>query len=70
MKILLTEKFPEIKQEYLNYLEKNNKILSPHSVSPKGREAEQIEVVIFRSNTEINSELLDNYPNLKFVARV
>ena len=76
MKILLLEKFPEIKKEYLDYLEKNNKIIIPHSVSPHGKEVEQkykdseIDVIIIRSNIIVDSDLLDKYPNLKFVARV
>jgi len=72
MKILILEKYPEIKKEYLDYLEKNNQIFSPHQTSPKGEEFknEQIEVVIIRSNTKVNSDFLNKYSSLKFVARV
>ena len=66
MKILLLEKFPEIKREYLNYLEKNNEIFEIW----ENYKNEEIEVIIIRSNIEVNSDLLDKYKNLKFVARI
>ncbi len=66
MKILLLEKFPEIKKEYLDYLEKNNEIFELW----KNYKNEKIDVIIIRSNIEVDSDLLDKYSNLKFVARV
>ena len=66
MKILLTEKYPEIKKEYLDYLEKNNQFFENWD----SYKNEEIEAVIIRSNTEINSDFLDKYSSLKFVARV
>ncbi len=66
MKILLVEKYPEIKRKYLDYLEKNNDIFEIQD----NYKNEQIEVVIIRSKTKIDKEFLDNYKNLKFIARV
>jgi len=66
MKILLCEKFPEIKKEYLDYLEDNNKFFELWD----NYKQEEIEAVIIRSNTEINSDFLNKYKNLQFVARV
>lgn len=66
MKILLLEKFPEIKREYLDYLEKNNKILSAW----KKYKNEEIEVIIIRSNVIVDNALLNKYPSLQFIARV
>jgi len=66
MKILLLEAFPEIKREYLDYLEKNNKIFEIW----ENYKDEEIETIIIRSNIEVNFDLLDKYKNLKFVARV
>ncbi|MDQ7022592.1 MAG: NAD(P)-dependent oxidoreductase [Candidatus Gracilibacteria bacterium] len=66
MKILLTEKYPEIKQEYLDYLNKNNEvinILDDYNNS-------EIDTIIIRSSIKVDLELLDKYRNLKFVARV
>ncbi len=88
MKILLLEKFPEIKQEYLEYLEKNNEIfslaLSPalNSMTHKGPKSslptnkkgatknEEIDIIMIRSKIVVDEKLLDNYPNLKYVARI
>lgn len=66
MKILLTEQYPEIKLDYLVYLEKNNELINLEDNFKNS----EIEAVIFRSNSEINWDFLDKYPNLKFVARV
>ena len=66
MKILLLEEFPEIKREYLDYLEKNNQIFENWDKFKN----EDIEVIIIRSKIKVDSELLDKYPNLKFVARI
>ena len=66
MKILLLEKYPEIKKQYLDYLENNNQIFE---IWDTYKESE-IEAIIIRSNIIVDSKLLDNYSNLKFVARV
>ena len=66
MKILLLEKFPEIKKWYLDYLEKNNEILELW----ENYKNNEIEVIVVRSNILVNTNLLDEYNNLKFVARV
>ncbi len=66
MKILLLENFPEIKIQYLDYLEKNNHISSLESNYKK----EEIEVIVIRSKITVNSKLLNKYPNLKYIARV
>jgi len=66
MKILLLESFPEIKKDYLEYLEKNNELFE---IWDEYIDSE-IEVIIIRSKIVVNSELLDKYPNLKFVARI
>jgi phosphoglycerate dehydrogenase-like enzyme len=66
MKILLLEKYPEIKREYLDYLEKNNEI---YELSDNYKK-QDIEVIIIRSNISVDKNVLDDYPNLKFIARV
>ncbi len=66
MKILLLESYPEIKREYLDYLEKNNQIFEIWDSFKN----EDIEVIVIRSKILVDSELLDKYLNLKFVARV
>jgi len=66
MKILLLEKYPEIKREYLDYLEKNNDIFE---IGDNYKD-EEIDVLIIRSKIKVDLELLDKYPNLKFIARV
>lgn len=66
MKILLLENYPEIKKEYLDYLEKNNQVFE---IGEK-YENEEIEAVVIRSNTGIDSNFLDEYKNLKIIARV
>ena len=66
MKILLLENKPEIKKEYLKYLENNNEIFSLWD----NYKDKQIEVIIIRSKIIVNSDLLDKYTSLKFIARV
>lgn len=66
MNILLLEKYPEIKKEYLDYLKKNNQIFDIKD----NFKNENIDVIIIRSKIVVNSELLDKYSNLKFVARI
>ena len=66
MRILLLEKYPEIKREYLDYLEKNNDIFE---VGDNYKD-EEIDVLVIRSKIKVDLELLDKYPNLKFIARV
>lgn len=66
MKILLLEKYPEIKKEYLDYLERNNQIFEVWEEYKN----EDIWAIIIRSNIIVDSKLLDNYSNLKFLARV
>jgi phosphoglycerate dehydrogenase-like enzyme len=66
MKILLLEKYPEIKKEYLNYLEKNNTIYEFWD----NYDNNDIDVIIIRSGVVVNTKLLDNYPKLKYVARI
>jgi phosphoglycerate dehydrogenase-like enzyme len=66
MKILLLEKYPEIKKEYLDYLEKNNTIYELWDNYDK----DDIDVIIIRSGVVVNTKLLDNYPKLKYVARI
>ncbi len=66
MKILLFENYPEIKKEYLDYLEKNNQIFEFWD----DYKNEEIEVIIIRSKIIVNKDLLNKYPNLKYVARV
>jgi lactate dehydrogenase-like 2-hydroxyacid dehydrogenase len=66
MKILLTEEYPEIKREYLDYLEKNNQIFE----LTDNYKNDEIEAIIIRSKIVVNSEFLDNYKNLKIIARV
>lgn len=66
MKILLLETYPEIKREYLDYLEKDNEffeIWDEYSDT-------DINVIIVRSKIKVDSKLLDKYKKLKFVARV
>ncbi len=66
MKILLLESYPEIKKEYLKYLEKNNEIFElKNNFKPS-----EIDIIIIRSKIKVDKKLLDNYPNLKYVARV
>jgi D-3-phosphoglycerate dehydrogenase len=66
MKILLLESYPEIKKEYLKYLEKKHQIFElDDDFNP-----EEIDVIIIRSKTKVDKNLLDKYPNLKYVARV
>lgn len=66
MKILLIEKYPEIKKEYLKYLERNNTLLSIDD----NYKNNEIDVVIIRSKTKINSDFLNKYTSLKYIARV
>ncbi len=66
MKILLLEKYPEIKREYLGYLEKNNQIFEIWD----NYKNDEIEVIIIRSKIKVDKDLLDKYPSLKFIARV
>lgn len=66
MKILLIENYPEIKKEYLKYLEKNNTLFSIEDNFNNN----EIEAVIIRSKTEINSDFLNKYTSLKYIARV
>ena len=66
MKILLLESYPEIKKEYLKYLEKNNEIFELND----NFKPSEIDVIIIRSKIKVDKKLLDNYPNLKYVARV
>jgi len=66
MNILLLENYPEIKREYLGYLEKNNNIFEIGD----NYKNEEIDVVIIRSKIKVDFKLLDKYPNLKFIARV
>ena len=66
MKILLLENSQEIKTEYLEYLSKNNEIISFW----ENYNSDEIEVIIIRSKIKVNIELLNKFPNLKFVARV
>ncbi len=66
MKILLLESYPEIKKEYLEYLEKNNKIYELND----DFDSKAIQAIMIRSKIEISNILLDEYPNLKYVARV
>ncbi len=64
--ILLLESYPEIKREYLDYLEKNNNLFEIGD----NYKNEEIDVLIIRSKIKVDCELLNKYPNLKFVARV
>ena len=66
MNILLLESYPDIKKEYLKYLEKNNKLFE----LTDGFNPQDIEVIIIRSRTKVDTNLLDKYPNLKYIARV
>ena len=66
MKILLKENHPEIKKEYLKYLEKNNELFS---MEDKFKDNE-IDAVIIRSQTEVHSDFLNKYTSLKYIARV
>ena len=66
MKILLLEDSKQIKLEYLKYLEKNNEIIK----FGEEYDNDKIDAIIIRSKIFVNSELLDNFPNLKYIARV
>jgi lactate dehydrogenase-like 2-hydroxyacid dehydrogenase len=66
MKILLLESYPEIKKEYLKYLESNNQLFELDYNFTNS----DIEAIINRSKTKVDKNLLDKYPNLKYVARV
>jgi lactate dehydrogenase-like 2-hydroxyacid dehydrogenase len=66
MKILLLESYPEIKRKYLKYLEKNNQLFE------LGDDFDNfdIETIIVRSKIKVDKNLLDKYPNLKYIARI
>ena len=66
MKILLTEKYPEIKKEYLDYLKKDNEFFEIWN----NFNNTEIDCIIIRSNTKIDKEFLEKYQNLKIIARV
>jgi phosphoglycerate dehydrogenase-like enzyme len=66
MKILLTENYPEIKKEYLDYLKTNNELFYIEDNFSNN----EIESAIIRSNTKIDSDFLDKYTSLKYIARV
>jgi len=66
MKILLLEDSKQIKLEYLKYLEKNNEIIK----FGEKYNNDEIDAIIIRSKLVVDSELLDNFPKLKYVARV
>jgi len=66
MKILLTEKFPEIKRQYLEYLEEDNEIFELW----ESYEDSEIKCIIIRSWIKVDLELLDKYKTLKFIARI
>lgn len=66
MNILILEKYPEIKLEYLDYLKKWNKILN---LDDSFLDTE-IDIIIIRSWIKVDRKLLDKYINLKYIARV
>ncbi len=67
MLIALLENEPEIKQGYLTYLDnKKNKIVKIWDKYDN----DEVDVIIVRSNIEVNSSLLDTYKNLQYVCRV
>lgn len=67
MLILLLENEPEIKERYLGYLNtKDNKIVK---IWDKYDE-EKVDVIVIRSNIDVNNSMLDRYKNLKHICRV
>lgn len=67
MNFLILENKEEIMQEYLSYLkEAGHSILEFQS----NIDLSLVEAIIIRSKITVNSELLDSYPNLKYVCRV
>lgn len=66
MKILLGENHPEIKKEYLKYLEKKHEIFE---LSDNFSNLE-IEILIIRSKIFIDKKILEKYPNIKYICRI
>lgn len=66
MKILLLENYPEIKIEYLKYLEKNNKIFNLLDDFKNS----EIEILIIRSKIFIDEKILEKYKNIKYICRI
>lgn len=72
MKILPLENFPEIKKEYLKYLEKNEKNYKIFELKDEWKKFSnsEIEILIIRSKIFIDEKILEKYPNLKFICRI
>lgn len=67
MNFLILEKYPEIKLDYLAYLEEKwYKLLS---LEDKFKQ-EDIDWIIIRSKVVVDKKLLDKYPNIKYILRV
>ena len=66
MKILLLEKYPEIKKKYLKYLEKNHKIFELW----ENFFDEEVEILMIRSKIFVDEKLLKKYPNVKIICRI
>jgi len=66
MKILLLENKQEIKEKYIEYLKKNNKII----FFWEEYNSDEVDVIIVRSKIVVDKELLNKFSELKFVARV
>ena len=66
MNILLLENYPEIKRKYLDYLEKKYEI---YELSDNFKK-EDIDIIIVRTKTIVDKDLIDSFKNLKYIARV
>ena len=66
MNILLLEDYPEIKREYLKYLEKKHKIYDLSDSFKK----ENIDIIVVRTKTIVDKSLIDSFKNLKYIWRV
>lgn len=66
MNIFLLEDYPEIKRKYLKYMEKNHNIFTLDDKISK----ENVDAIMIRTKTKVDKNLIDQFPNLKYIARV